>query len=86
MTIRIGIVNLKFDPGAWVSRLEASPTKKDYNFRTKLHLCCGNGILPWERLPASISLPKKKGLDARICLANKPRIAETNNIVKGESQ
>ena len=28
MTIRIGIVSLKFDAGALVSRLDASPTKK----------------------------------------------------------
>ena len=28
MTIRIGIVSLKFDAGAWASRLEASPTIK----------------------------------------------------------
>jgi hypothetical protein len=32
MTTLTGTVNLKFDAGSWVSRLEAAPTKKEYGF------------------------------------------------------
>jgi hypothetical protein len=69
MTIRIGIVSLKFDAGAWVSRLMPLPQKKGYGFMLGLHLCCGSGILPRNPQVMSVEaekpLPQKKDLSQR---------------------
>lgn len=72
MTTHIGTVNLQFDVEAWVSGLEAPPTEI-HTHRNRIMFPVGTAFMLWERHPAANPLTQKKGLDARICLANKPQ-------------